>query len=313
MVRYLSCFRAKFKSLTLYNDEVILVAKAKFIGVYASVRPSSVQSAAVPGKSSLWFAWEDGWGRYRVQLLDNTLQPAESPKIVTSSEFKATFLHQPKILATPISQADVVPVEDISKGVTLDLEAEADLYADFLPGGKPKAADARKDAQKSAQKDAEDEEKAALVDRKVRSEFAIALAKWKDGDKVAPLKVFENICNLEEGLVPAHKHMFTTFAIDLRKSNLPTMALRHYQKAVELSPEDSNAHFNLARIYYEVGRLDDAVAQLEQSLELAPEFKMAESFLEFIAKQQAKYSPNKGFKAGTPKRNSRDSIVFNFK
>lgn len=260
------------------------MAKAKFIGVYASTKvPAARGEGVAKAQKRHWFAWEDGWGRFRVQLLDAAFQPVESPRVLSAEEFKHHFEHQPHILVTPVTQLEVAPPQQektaLETGVPpspdretiTDIPLASRLEADTGPV-KPLR---RKIGKKEL-------EQAAELDRQLRSEFAIALARWRRGDKITPLKVFETMCAREEGIIPAHKHMFTDFAIDLRKSSLPALAVRHYQKAVDLAPEDSNAHFNLARICYETGNLDKAEEHLRTALELSPDFEFASRFLRFV-------------------------------
>lgn len=267
------------------------MAKAKFIGVYASTKvPVARGEGAAKAQKRHWFAWEDGWGRFRVQLLDPAFQPVEAPRALSAEEFKHYFEHQPHILVTPVTQLEVAPPEpdemememetdarppSPSRGKIADIPLSSKLEADTGP-----VRPLRRNIDKK------ELEQAAELDRQLRSEFAIALARWRRGDKVTPLKVFETMCAREEGIVPAHKHMFTDFAIDLRKSSLTALALQHYQKAVDLAPEDSNAHFNLARICYETGKLDKAEEHLLTALELSPDFTFASRFLQVVRTQR---------------------------
>ncbi|MEG1610826.1 MAG: tetratricopeptide repeat protein [Bilophila sp.] len=264
------------------------MAKAKFIGVYASTRVPSVRAQPnAPQKKRYWFAWEDGWGRYRLQLLDAAFQPLDAPRIVSAEEFKSHFTHQPHILVTPVVQLEVSQPED-----------ESEKPSERRRGT---SGDTYRDSPLSFEKDAQgadkETEQAAEVDRRLRSEFALALTRWRSGDKVTPLKVFENMCKQEEGIIPAHKHMFTDFAIDLRKSSLPALATRHYQRAVELAPEDCNAHFNLARIYYETGKFDKAEEHLHTALELAPDFAFATRLLKCVQNHRLQLAQKSGKKA----------------
>lgn len=252
------------------------MAKAKFIGVYASNKMPSVNGKSTTTKQKrYWFVWEDGWERYRVQLLDAAFQPVEEPRTVSGDEFKRYFEYQPRILVTPVSRLGTTPPREDTVSPIVELTA-ADLAADTHP----------LDDSVSER----EMEQAAKLDQKLRSEFSVALARWRRGDKITPLRIFETMCEREEGIVPAHKHMFTDFAVDLRKSSLPELAIRHYQKAVQLAPEDSHARFNLARIFYETGDLDKAEEQLQIALELTPDFKLAAQFLDFVHLHQSKRS-----------------------
>lgn len=262
------------------------MAKAKFIGVYASTKvPAARGEGAAKAQKRHWFAWEDGWGRFRVQLLDPAFQPVESPRALSAEEFKRYFQHQPHILVTPVTQLEVSPSDQDETDMEMAPSPSQEKIAD-IPLASRLEADTGPVRPPRRNMGTKELEQAAELDRQLRSEFAIALARWRRGDKVTPLKVFETMCARQEGIVPAHKHMFTDFAIDLRKSSLPTLAVQHYQKAVDLAPEDCNAHFNLARIFYETGKLDKAEEHLMTALELSPDFEFANRFLQFVRTQR---------------------------
>ena len=62
--------------------------------------------------------------------------------------------------------------------------------------------------------------------------------------------------------------MFTDFAIKLRKINLPDLALQFATKSAALCPDDSHASFNVARLFYELGRYEEAEEFIDKALEL---------------------------------------------
>ena len=113
------------------------------------------------------------------------------------------------------------------------------------------------------------------VDKAVRAEFAMSLMRFRRGNKEGALQDFERLLAVEEGIVPAHKHMFTDFGIDLRKSRLYTLASRCFRRAANLSPHDSHALFNLARIHYEMGNFGKAAQYLDAALDSEPDLKCA--------------------------------------
>lgn len=128
--------------------------------------------------------------------------------------------------------------------------------------------------------------KAKSLDKLLRAKFSIALISWHSGDKITPLKTFEVLSGIHKGIIPEHKYMFTDFGIDLRKNKLPKLAALHFKRAVELGPEDINAHFNVARIYYEIGLLERSEAHLQQALSITPSFDIAIKFLGLIHDQK---------------------------
>ncbi len=64
-------------------------------------------------------------------------------------------------------------------------------------------------------------------------------------------------------------------AVELAQENHPEEALREWEKAVALNPEDAKAHFNLALALERRGRLDEAAGHYERAGELDPENESA--------------------------------------
>lgn len=255
------------------------MAKGTFLGVYASYSNKTATNTKKALKH-YWFVWEDSNG-YLVQLLDNAYQPIAEPQTLPLEIFKKNFINQPHILAAPITSLHPSSKNDTEKTIT---------KYDKQHKTTPNTSQVTKN-NFNLKKDMiiEQSEQAKHIDTKLRSEFTTALERWHSGDKLAPLKTFEGLSNIQEGIVPEHKHMFTDFGVNLRKNSLPKLAILHFKRAVELSPEDAHAHFNLARVYYELGNLNEAEQHLERALSISPDFNVATKFLGLIHDQK-KYS-----------------------
>ncbi len=283
-------FQPGIQSRNLFKFREVIVATARFIGVYASRTATANRTVSgTPGgtRKSYWFVWEDDLGQYRVQLLDAAFQPVGAPRPVTGNEFREKFTHQPHILVTPVRRTNVDDAEE-EKRQTVPPSAAGEKPEPALWGlaaNRPETVtldEPVQPAEKPAAASAEALAAAERLDREFRAEFAVALTKWKRGENRSSLKTFEAMADRSEGVVAAHKHMFTDFAVDLRKSRLPTLAKKHYLRAVELGPEDCNAHFNMARICYETGDPARALEHLNKALELEPDFEYARRFKSFL-------------------------------
>lgn len=118
-------------------------------------------------------------------------------------------------------------------------------------------------------------EKALKLDMSLRQEFQVSLYHWNSARKNLAKRRFAEILARPAQYVPAHKHMFTDFAIKLRKINLHELALQYATKSTTLSPDDSHAFFNVARLYYELGRYEEANGFIDKSLMLENTLKPA--------------------------------------
>lgn len=73
--------------------------------------------------------------------------------------------------------------------------------------------------------------------------------------------------------------MFTDFAIQLRKINQHDLALVAAIRCTKLSPDDSHAFFNVARLFFELGRYEKANEYIDKTLslenDLAPAIRLS--------------------------------------
>lgn len=122
-------------------------------------------------------------------------------------------------------------------------------------------------------------EKAQKLDNALRAEFQVSLNHWYMSKKNMAMRQFHNIINKEANFVPAHKHMFTDFAIQLRKINQHDLALVAAIRCTKLSPDDSHAFFNVARLFFELGRYEKANEYIDKTLslenDLAPAIRLS--------------------------------------
>ncbi len=82
--------------------------------------------------------------------------------------------------------------------------------------------------------------------------------------------------------------------VTLRKQGRLEEALRLYRKALEFMPSDENLHFNIARVYFDMGDREQAGGHLNAALDLNPEFKPAVTFLGYMDKSRSGSPGNAG-------------------
>jgi tetratricopeptide (TPR) repeat protein len=95
------------------------------------------------------------------------------------------------------------------------------------------------------------------------------------------------VVTLDAAFTPEHKHLFNEFGINLRKSKLTDQAVDYYKRALEITHDDENLYYNIARAYFERGDKDDCRENLHKALELAPDMEVAQKFLEYLDKEEA--------------------------
>jgi len=120
----------------------------------------------------------------------------------------------------------------------------------------------------------------------VRANFGLGLTYMERGESAKAGDIFERVVGLDAAFTPEHKHLFNEFGINLRKSKLLDQAVDYYARALEITTDDENLYYNMARAYFERGDKEDCATNLSKALELNPHFEEAQKFLEYIEKQE---------------------------
>ena len=75
---------------------------------------------------------------------------------------------------------------------------------------------------------------------------------------------------------------FNSLGVKLRKQGDYPGAIHAYGQALELTPEDENIHFNMAKALYFMGKLEPASAKVEAALRMNPDFAEAHKLYQRI-------------------------------
>ncbi|MGL1860952.1 MAG: tetratricopeptide repeat protein [Pseudodesulfovibrio sp.] len=246
----------------------------KVSGVFSCESESSVGTGTTTRKSltkSYWFAEQiEGEGEpvVMVQALNSNKIPAGPKESVVLSDFLDRY--EPEI---EYYQKEVFPmIRDLDKTLKR-AENQRDLGALYS---------------------AEHEFGAALEFdvENVRANFGLGLTYMERGEPAKARDVFTRIVGLDAAFTPEHKHLFNEFGINLRKSKLTDQAVDYYRRALELTDDDENLYYNIARAYFDRGDLKDAIENLEKALKIKPDFEEAEGFLAYLKKAEGKNVSN---------------------
>jgi tetratricopeptide (TPR) repeat protein len=77
---------------------------------------------------------------------------------------------------------------------------------------------------------------------------------------------------------------YNAMGMQSRETKNHTEAIKNYSKAISVSPQDENLHYNIARVYFEDGKREKAGEFLGKALKLNPEFKEGKVFYEYLIK-----------------------------
>ena len=116
----------------------------------------------------------------------------------------------------------------------------------------------------------------------VDADAFIAFTKQDDSNHEQAKQIFKKLSQTEALFEQENKHIFNEFGIDLRKNGMYDEAIGNYEKAISIDPKDENLYYNLGRAYKETGDYKTAYEKVKKALELKPDFKEAQEYLEFL-------------------------------
>ena len=307
---------------------------ATYIGVFS--RRERTAKGMVAKK--MYFAWESQKA-FLVQELDRAYQPTGSPMPVDKKEFSRAFVQEKQIHAQPDGAEPASPKQTASPAETS--AAAQDETPPKKSAGLPDLSGLeglgefgelpRTDAEeKKAPPAAEEGKKSGLGlgaghflpepgenkqsaqrELELRESFRKAILRLKrPRDRDAALRTLQNLSDVEEGIEQVHKHMFADFGVSLRQNTLLELALHCCQRVLELAPDDDHAHFNAARILFEMNRYDDSKKHLMQAMEIDPDEPLYARMLRHVEKMQIVTAQNKsaGAKVETISFSARDAV-----
>ncbi|WP_428562071.1 MAG: tetratricopeptide repeat protein [Solidesulfovibrio sp. DCME] len=248
------------------DNEAAQRAGERFKGVF------STQSQAVIGfgttrrkvKQNIFvFAEEQADGSFTVRNLNKHFIPSGRPRLVTKDELLASFLPEPdlylnKVVPMMRQVREAVDVADQHRAQGEHMSAEFE-YKNAL----------------------------RVDEEHIRATFGLGLTYLDRGELDNANLVCRRIITLESAFGEEHKHLFNEFGIKMRKHGMYPQALRYYFKAYRLTKGDENLHYNIARTYYEKGKLKLARKFLEMAQGINPGLSEATGLLRAIEKKEA--------------------------
>lgn len=93
---------------------------------------------------------------------------------------------------------------------------------------------------------------------------------------------------------------YNTMGVQNREIKNFAEAVKNYSKALSVSPQDENLHYNIARAYFEEGKPGKAEEFLGKALKLNPEFKEGKAFYEYLLKLDQIKANNSSDGGGKP-------------
>lgn len=225
----------------------------KKVGAGTTVR-KTVQKA-------FWFAEEKG-GKIEVQPLNANYVPSGPKRTVSIEELIEKFQPEPEFYM----QTVFPKMKELNKTI-----ARADRHRQRGEGFS-----------------AEFEYGNALKvdEQNVRANFGLGLTYLERGETEKADNIFERLVKLDAAFDVEHKHLFNEFGINLRKNKMLDQAGDYYARALELSGNDENLHYNVARVRLEKQEYAPCVEHLMKCLAINPSLDAAVKFLLWLKQKE---------------------------
>lgn len=252
---------------------------SSYLGVYST----RVPNAKGHMQKRMHFVWSQESGKFHVQTLDSAFQPVGTQKLIGPVEFKKNYSHEPSVLAMPVSTS-----KPWLGGPAKQVEAPVNKLQ--VPGLAPDSK----------------EPDAKQTENYLRDFFGKALKRARFArERTAALSSLKTLVEVEEGIVPEHKFMFTDFGIALRKNSQLELALACCKRVLDLSPGDDHAHFNIARILFEMNQLDDAEQHLLSAQGINGDEAVYQKMLDHIQQERRRrFRPQKASATAQTKKSA---------
>jgi len=188
----------------------------------------------------------------------------------------------------PAGTKEAVPLEDFLKRFSPELEFyQEEVYPRMKELNTTlQRAESRRDQGALYSAQFEFENALNVDEQNVRANFGLGLTYMARGESEKAGDIFERVVKLDAAFAPEHKHLFNEFGINLRKSKLHDQAVDYYTRALQITTNDENLYYNIARAYFERGDLAECRENLDKALQINPTFEAARQFMDFLKKKE---------------------------
>lgn len=109
----------------------------------------------------------------------------------------------------------------------------------------------------------------------IQAAYGMSRVYMATGDKQKARALISELSKTSSVLEPYHKHIFNASGIMMRELGMYDEAISLYRRALQVSQEDENLWFNLARAYYQDGKTNLARQAIHRCLRINPDMQEA--------------------------------------
>lgn len=109
----------------------------------------------------------------------------------------------------------------------------------------------------------------------LQAAYGLSKVYYAAGEKKKARELISGLSKSSSVLEPYHKHIFNASGMLMRELGMYDEAISMYRRALQVTKEDENLWFNLARAYYQDGKTNLARQAIHHCLRINPEMEEA--------------------------------------
>ena len=209
-------------------------------------------------QKTFWYVEETKESFYCIQVLNAAYVPTGPTKTISKDDLLANYLPEPEMY-----QQVVFPrMRDMTKTVA---RAERHRKRGELFSAEYEFNNVLK-----------------VDEQNVRANFGLGLTYLERAEMDKANDLFKRLVTLDAAFDHEHKHLFNEFGINLRKNKMYSQAVQYYERAVQMSPDDENLMYNIARAYLEEKNIDKTIEYIHLCLQKNPDLESAQKLLQWL-------------------------------
>jgi tetratricopeptide (TPR) repeat protein len=116
--------------------------------------------------------------------------------------------------------------------------------------------------------------------KEIEAQIEEAIKSIDEGNLPRAMEIIKDNEEVRDGII-LH---YNTMGMLNREIKHFDKAVTNYSKALSVSPQDENLHYNIGRAYFEDNKPEKAIEYLEKAVKLNPEFKEGKVFYDYLLK-----------------------------
>jgi tetratricopeptide (TPR) repeat protein len=236
-----------------------MAEQVRVLGVYSKTKQQQSGIGATSRsqeQKTYWFVRRLDDERYEIQPLNGQHVPSGLCSVISKGDFMVGYLPELDFYEHKTAPALKSLEKKLAKGEAFFAEQQFD------------------DAEKEFTK-------ALLIDEKnPQATIRLGEVHCRKNDYHKLKGVLKRILNNDAVFAEAERHRFNEFGINLRKSKFFQESIQYYSRVLQVNDQDENLHFNIARVYFDMEKVDECLQHIRNALEIKPDFKEAGLFLD---------------------------------